>query len=79
MNNLWLTYKQKARDIRPFLRTKTGSRLAIFAILDFIILLFAPLIHGFVGTAVFGCVATVFLILLWPASEWLQYALLLRS
>ena len=65
MNNLWLTYKQKARDIRPFLRTKTGSRLAIFAILDFIILLFAPLIHGFVGTAVFGCVATVFLILLW--------------
>lgn len=65
MNDLWLTYKQKARDIRPFLRTKTGSRLAIFAILDFIILFFAPLIHGFVGTAIFGCVATVFLILVW--------------
>ena len=65
MNDLWLTYKQKARDIRPFLRTKTGSRLAIFAILDFVILFFAPLIHGFVGTAIFGCVATVFLILVW--------------
>lgn len=65
MNDLWLTYKQKARDIRPFLRTKTGSRLAIFAILDFIILFFAPLIHGFVGTAIFGCVATVFLMLIW--------------
>ena len=65
MSDLWLTYKQKARDIRPFLRTKTGSRLAIFAILDFIILFFAPLIHGFVGTAIFGCVATVFLMLIW--------------
>ena len=65
MNKLWLDYKQKARDIRPFLRTKIGSRLAIFAILDFIILLFAPMIHGFVGTAIFGCVATVFLILFW--------------
>lgn len=65
MNDLWLTYKQKARDIRPFLRTKTDSRLAIFAILDFIILFFAPLIHGFVGTAIFGCVATVFLMLIW--------------
>lgn len=65
MNKLWLSYKQKARDIRPFLRTKTGSRLAIFAILDFIILFIAPLIHGFAGTAIFGCVASVFLILVW--------------
>lgn len=65
MNNLWNNYKQKAQDIRPFLRTKTGSRLAILAILDFIVLFFAPLLHGFVGTAIFGCVASVYLMLVW--------------
>lgn len=65
MNKLWNDYKQKAQDMRPFLRTKTGSRLAILAILDFIVLFFAPLLHGFVGTAIFGCVASVYLILIW--------------
>lgn len=65
MNNLWNNYKQKAQDIRPFLRTRTGSRLAILAILDFIVLFFAPLLHGFVGTAIFGCVASVYLMLVW--------------
>ena len=64
-NHLWETYKEKCQDVRPFLRTKTGSRLAIAAILDFIILFFAPLMHGFVGTALFGCVVSVYLILLW--------------
>ncbi len=65
MNQLWNNYKQKLHDIRPFLRTKIGSRLAILAIIDFIILFFAPLLHGFVGTALFGCVASVYLILIW--------------
>jgi len=65
MNKLWNTYKQKAQDIRPFLRTKVGSRLAILAIVDFIILFVAPLMHGFVGTAIFGCVASVYLMLVW--------------
>ena len=51
--------------MRPFLRTKTGSRLAIFGIIDFILLFLAPLLHGFVGTAIFGCVASVFLMLFW--------------
>ena len=64
-NKLWTDYQQKFRDIRPFLRTKTGSKLAIFAILDFIVLFFAPMLHGFVGTAIFGCVASVFLVLMW--------------
>ena len=64
-NALWEEFKKKAVDIRPFLRTKTGSRLALFFIADFIILLFAPLLHGFVGTAIFGCVASVYLILIW--------------
>lgn len=68
-NHLWETYKEKCRDIRPFLRTKTGSRLAIAAILDFIILFFAPLMHSFVGTALFGCVVSVFLILLWRRND----------
>ena len=65
MNRLWLDYKRKLNDIRPFLRTKIGSRLAIAGIIDFVVLFPAPLLHGFVGTAIFGCVATVFLILLW--------------
>lgn len=65
MNRLWSTYKEKAKDIRPFLQTKIGSRLAILAILDFVILFVAPLMHGFVGTAIFGCVASVFLMLIW--------------
>ena len=65
MARLWETYKQKAQDIRPFLRTKIGSRMGIIAIIDFIALFFAPLIHGFVGTAIFGCVGSVYLILMW--------------
>lgn len=65
MNRLWNEYKRHLRDVRPFLRTKVGSRLAILGILDFIVLFFAPLLHGFVGTALFGCVASVYLILIW--------------
>ncbi len=65
MARLWETYKQKAQDIKPFLRTKTGSRMAIIAMIDFVILFFAPLIHGFVGVAIFGCVGSVYLMLIW--------------
>lgn len=65
LNHLWTQYKQKFNDMRPFTRTKIGSRLAIAAIIDFIVLFFAPLMHGFVGTALFGCVASVYLILMW--------------
>lgn len=65
MARLWETYKQKLQDIKPFLRTKTGSRLAIIAIIDFVMLFFAPLIHGFVGVAIFGCVGSVYLMLIW--------------
>lgn len=65
MGRLWNNYKEKAKDIRPFLQTKIGSRLAILGIIDFIVLFFAPLLHGFVGTAIFGCVASVYLILVW--------------
>ena len=62
---VWDGFKAKLRASRPFLRTKTGSRLGIFCILDFLILFFAPLLHGFVGAAIFGCVASVFLVLMW--------------
>lgn len=65
MGNLWNFYQQKARDIRPFLRTKIGSRLAILAIAEFIVLFLAPLMHKFVGVAIFGCVAGAFLMLIW--------------
>lgn len=65
MTRLWEIYKQKAQDIRPFLRTKVGSRMGIIAIIDFVILFFAPLIHGFVGVAIFGCVGSVYLMLMW--------------
>lgn len=65
MNQLWYNFKAKAVDMRPFLRTKTGSKLAIFGVIEFVVLFFAPLLHGFVGTAIFGCVTGVYLILLW--------------
>ena len=65
LNNLWAQYKLKFQETRPFVRTKIGSRLTIAAIIDFIVLFFAPMLHGFVGTALFGCVASVFLILMW--------------
>ncbi len=65
INALWEEFKRRALDMRPFLRTKPGSRLGLLFVLDFILLLFAPLLHGFVGTAIFGCVASVYLILIW--------------
>jgi len=58
-------FKDTFRQSRPFLRTKIGSRLGLLTILDFILLFFAPAIHGFVGSALFGCVASVFLVLIW--------------
>lgn len=64
-NKLWTDYQRKAKDIRPFLRTKNGVILSILAVVDFIVLFFAPMLHGFVGTAIFGCVGSVFLILIW--------------
>lgn len=65
MNKLWNEFTVKLNTIRPFLRTKVGSRLGILAIIDFVVLFFAPLIHGFFGAALFGCVASVYLILIW--------------
>ena len=65
LNDLWAQYKLKFQETRPFTRTKIGSWLTIAAIIDFIVLFFAPLMHGFVGTALFGCVASVYLILMW--------------
>ena len=64
-NALWEEFKSRAQNIRPFLQTKIGTRLGILFAADFLILFFAPLIHGFVGTAIFGCVASVYLILMW--------------
>lgn len=69
MNRIWNNFKAKAKDMRPFLSTKIGSKLGIFGILDFIVLFFAPLLHGFVGSAIFGCVTSVFLILLWRKND----------
>lgn len=63
--DLFDRFKQKAMDIRPFLRTKIGSRLGLLFIADFILLFFAPMLQGFVGTALVGCVASVYLILMW--------------
>lgn len=62
---LFELFKQKLLDIRSFIDTKIGSRLALLFIADSLVLFFAPLMHGFVGTAIFACVASVFLILCW--------------
>lgn len=68
-NALWEEFRAKLIDIRPFIRTKTGSKMALLFIADFIILFFAPLMHGFVGTAIFGCFASVYLILIWRRKD----------
>ena len=65
LRGLWLKFLKKLREARPFLRTKIGSRLALLGIADFIALFFAPLMHGFAGAALFGCVASVYLVLIW--------------
>ena len=62
---IWLSFRRKLIDVRPFLRTKVGSRLALLGIADFILLFFAPMLHGFVGAALLGCVASVYLVLMW--------------
>ena len=59
------SFKEKLKGSRPFLRTKVGSRLALLGILDFILLFFAPMLHGFVGAVLMGCVASVYLVLIW--------------
>ena len=59
------SFKAKMRGARPFMRTKVGSRLTLLCILDFILLFFAPALHAFVGSALFGCVASVYLVLIW--------------
>lgn len=58
-------FKAKMRASRPFRRTKIGSRLTLLCILDFILLFFAPAMHAFVGAALFGCVASVYLVQIW--------------
>ncbi len=58
-------FKRKLIGIRPFLRTKVGSRLALIFIGLFILLFFAPLFHDFVGAAIVGCVGAVYLIMVW--------------
>ena len=53
-NKIFEIYMAKLKGIRPFLDTKIGSRLALLFIADFIVMFLAPLLHGFVGTALFG-------------------------
>lgn len=62
-------FKKKILGVRPFLKTKIGSRLAIIFIALFILLFFAPLFHDFVGAAIMGCVGVVFFILMWRKND----------
>ena len=64
-NKLYMQFRKKLYDVRPFVRTKIGSRLALIGALGFILLFFAPLFHGFAGAAIFGCVGAVYLVLIW--------------
>lgn len=59
------SFMAKLRGARPFVRTKVGSRLALLCVIDFILLFFAPAMHAFVGAALFGCVASVYLVIIW--------------
>lgn len=64
-NNLFEDFKRKCRKIIPFAKTRKGQPLCIAALVIFIMLFFAPLFHGGVGTALVGCVAAPYLVLLW--------------
>lgn len=64
-NRLFQQFRKKLYTIRPFLRTKIGSRMALLFIAEFILLFFAPLFHGYAGTALIACVAAVYLVLIW--------------
>ncbi len=64
-NKLYLAFQKKLRTVRPFLRTKIGSRLTWIGILLFVLLFFAPLFHGGVGTAIVACIGAVYLLLIW--------------
>ena len=65
INAVLNTFKKKIQGVRPFLKTKIGSRLGLIFVALFILLFFAPLFHDFVGAVIVGCVGVVFLILIW--------------
>lgn len=69
INAVLNNFKKQIRDVRPFLKTKTGSRFGLIFVLLFILLFFAPLFHEFVGAAIVGCVGTVFFILMWRKND----------
>lgn len=69
INAILNNFKKKIQGVRPFLKTKTGSRLALVFIAVFILLFFAPLFHEFVGAAIAGCVGVVFTVLMWRKKD----------
>ena len=64
-NTLFESFKQKCKTIKPFIKTKIGKRLTLSFIAVFILMFFSPMFHGIVGTALIGCVAAPYLILIW--------------
>lgn len=68
-NAVWNNFKKKLKGVRPFMKTKVGSRLTLIFIALFILLFFAPLFHEFVGAAIIGCVGVVFFILMWRKKD----------
>ena len=65
LNALFESFKQKCKTMIPFIKTKKGKRLSILFILIFVLMFFAPAFHEFVGTALIGCVAAPYLVLIW--------------
>lgn len=64
-NTLFESFKQKCKTIIPFIKTKKGKWLALSFIAVFILMFFAPSFHNLVGTALIGCVAAPYLVLIW--------------
>ncbi len=65
LNSLFISFKNKCKTIRRFINTKKGKKLFIVACVMFVVMFFAPLFQGAVGTALIGCVGIPLVTMLW--------------
>ncbi len=65
INRLLEIFVRRCSTIKGFIQTKKGRNLFLIAVLIFVLLFFAPLFQGAVGTALVACVGAEFLVLSW--------------
>ncbi|MBQ4128142.1 MAG: hypothetical protein IJD68_00030 [Ruminococcus sp.] len=65
LNSLFISFKAKCKTIKKFIRTKKGRNLFLIACAMFVLMFFAPLFQGAVGTALIGCVGIPLVTMIW--------------